>query len=215
MFDSMQAVLGRRDLFRRGCLLAAAQALPGLSRSAPAATPTAAGKIQLSPDIYRSIGIRPLINCRGTLTVISGSLELPEVRAAVDAGGLHHVVLDELIDAVARRLAELTGAEWALVSAGCAAGMAHTTAACVTGRNPDLHVRIPDLTGFAKDEVVIPKASVDNAATVLTSIAIGWALWRKPSMNFLMVSCSMVWCVISYTQFFSSTSFGRSPKRIR
>ena len=55
-------------------------------------------------------------------------------------------------------LAEMTGAEWAHGLAGCAAGMAHTTAACVTGGNPDLHVRIPDLTGFAKDEVVIPKA---------------------------------------------------------
>jgi len=32
---------------------------------------------QIGPDIYQSIGIRPFINCRGTLTVISGSLELP------------------------------------------------------------------------------------------------------------------------------------------
>ena len=159
MFDPIKSVFGRRDLFRRGGLLAAVQALPGLTRSASAATPTTAGKLQLGPDIYRSIGVRPLINCRGTLTVISGSLELPEVRAAVDAGALHHVALDELMEGAARRLAEITGAEWALVSAGCAAGISHTTAACVTGGNPDLHVRIPDLTGFAKDEVVIPKAS--------------------------------------------------------
>ena len=104
-----------------------------------------------------------MINCRGTFTVISGSTELPEVRAAVEAGALHHVALDELMDAVARRLAELTGAEWALVSAGCAAGIAHTTAACVTGGNPDLHVRLPDLTGFLKDEVVIYSAHWDQA----------------------------------------------------
>src|SRR3954469_23281213 len=112
----------------------------GGSGTATRATPTTAGKLQLGPDIYNSIGVRPVINCRGTLTVISGSLELPEVRAAVDAGGQHHVVLDELMEAVAARLAELTGAEWALVSSGCAAGMAHVTAACVTGGNPDLHV---------------------------------------------------------------------------
>jgi L-seryl-tRNA(Ser) seleniumtransferase len=144
--------LSRRDLLRRGGLLSAAPAFLGASRSASAVVPLTAGKLQLGPDIYQSIGVRPLINCRGTLTVISGSLELPEVRAAVDAGGLHHVVLDELMEAAARRLAELTGAEWALVSSGCAAGIAHTTAACVTGGNPDLHVRILDLTGFAKDE---------------------------------------------------------------
>ena len=159
MFASMKSVFGRRDLFKRGGLLAAAQGFFSRSAPAAAATPTTAGRLQLGPDIYESIGVRPLINCRGTLTVISGSLELPEVRAAVDAGAQHHVALDELMEGVARRLAELTGAEWALVSAGCAAGIAHTTAACVTGGNPDLHVRIPDLTGFAKDEVVIPKAS--------------------------------------------------------
>src|ERR1041384_4401250 len=94
MCDSMKKVFGRRELFRRGGLLAAAPAVLGASRAASAAVPTAAGKLQLGPDIYKSIGVRPLINCRGTLTVISGSLELPEVRAAVDSGGQHHVVLD-------------------------------------------------------------------------------------------------------------------------
>ena len=43
-----------------------------------------------------------------------------------------------------------------MVSAGCAAAMSHATAACVAGGNPDLHVRIPNLAGFAKDEVIIP-----------------------------------------------------------
>ncbi|MBT5830782.1 MAG: hypothetical protein HOH77_11390, partial [Candidatus Latescibacteria bacterium] len=32
---------------------------------------------------YQSIGVRPLINCRGTYTIISGSLMLPEVREAM------------------------------------------------------------------------------------------------------------------------------------
>jgi L-seryl-tRNA(Ser) seleniumtransferase len=175
MFDSVKSVFGnlsRRELFRRGGLLSTAPALLGASRVASAAAPATAGKLRLGPDIYQSIGVRPLINCRGTLTVISGSLELPEVRAAVDAGGLHHVALDELMDAAARRLAELTGAEWALASAGCAAGMAHTTAACVTGGNPDLHVRIPDLTGFAKDEVVIPKASRNEYDQAIRSVGV-------------------------------------------
>src|SRR5215467_5111983 len=172
MLEILKHAFGRRDLFRRGGMLAAAQALLSAPRPASAAAPTTAGKLQLGPDIYQSIGVRPLINCRGTLTVISGSLELPEVRAAVDAGGQHHVVLDELMEGVAKRIAELTGAEWALVSSGCAAGMAHVTAACVTGGNPDLHVRIPDLTGFAKDEVVIPKASRNQYDQAIRSVGV-------------------------------------------
>jgi len=148
----------RRDLFRRGSILAAAPAFLNSETANAAPAPSTAGKLKLNPEsIYQSIGVRPLINSRGTFTIISGSLELPEVRAAAEAAAQYHVQLDELMEAVAQRISEITQAEWALVSAGCAAGIAHTTAACVTGGNPDLLVRLPDLSGFAKDEVVIPK----------------------------------------------------------
>ena len=95
--------------------------------------------------MYKAIGVRPIINCRGTFTIIGGSIELPEVRAAKTAANLEYAQLDEVMNAVGKRLGELTGAEWGMVSAGCAAAMSHTTAACVAGGNPDLHVRIPDL----------------------------------------------------------------------
>lgn len=179
MVSSVKQVFGRclgnfsrRDLFRRGSLLAAAPALfESAAHAAP--VPAAAGKLQLGPgDIYQSIGVRPLINCRGTYTVISGSLELPEVRAAAESAAQHHVSLDELMEGIAARVAEITGAEWALVSAGCAAGIAHTTAACVTGGDPDLHVRIPDLTGFPKDEVVIPKVSRNQYDQAVRSVGV-------------------------------------------
>lgn len=164
----------RRDLFRRGALVAAAPAFLGKpAAAAPAPSPTAAGKLQLAPgDIYKSIGVRPIINCRGTLTVISGSLELPEVRAACEAAAQHHVVLDELMESIAQRISEISGAEWALISSGCAAGMAHTTAACVTGGDPDLHVRIPDLSGFAKDEVVIPRFCRNEYDQAIRSVGV-------------------------------------------
>src|SRR5512133_1195639 len=37
--------------------------------------------------------------------------------------------------------------------------MKHVTAACVAGGNPEKLLRIPDLTGFDKTEVVIPRTS--------------------------------------------------------
>src|SRR4030095_7774449 len=128
-----------RDLFRRGSLLSLGGFLPQNQ------TPAATTGLQLGPSIYSSIGVRPLINCRGTLTVIGGSIELPEVRAAKDQANQQHVQIDELMEAVGKRLAELTGAEWGMVSSGCAAAMSHATAACVAGGNTDLHVRIPNL----------------------------------------------------------------------
>ena len=160
--DSLAGRLGsisRRELFSSGSLLGLGGLLPWRrARAAAAAAPSAAG-LQLGPNIYQSIGVRPLINCRGTLTIIGGSIEWPEVRAAKDLANQQHVQLDELMEAVGRRLGELTGAEWGMVSAGCAAALSLATAACVAGGNPDLHVRIPNLAGFPKDEVIIPTHS--------------------------------------------------------
>jgi L-seryl-tRNA(Ser) seleniumtransferase len=93
---------------------------------------------------------------------MGGSLELPEVRAAADAASRHFVQLDELMEAAGKRLAELTQAEWGIVTAGCTAAVTHATAACIAGGNPDRHVRLPNLEGFPKDEVVIPKHSRNN-----------------------------------------------------
>ena len=148
--------LSRRELFRWSALLT----WPALLRASPvAAAPAEPQGLQVGKDIYRSIGVRPIINARGTFTIISGSLMLPEVRAAMDAAAQQHVHLDELMEAIGARVAELTKAEWGMVSSGCSAGLTEATAACVAGGNPDLHVRIPNLSGFAKDEVIIPKHS--------------------------------------------------------
>jgi len=176
VFDSMKSWFARhtgrfsrRDLFRGGALLA----LPGFLRgSSAAAAPAPSEGLRIGADIYQSIGVRPLINCRGTLTIIGGSLELPEVRAAKDAAARQFVQLDELMEGIGRRLAELTGAEWGIVTAGCAAALAHATAACVAGGNPDRHVRIPNLAGFAKDEVIIPRQSRNVYDAAVRSVGV-------------------------------------------
>src|SRR4029077_1810340 len=153
--------LSRRELFERSALLA----VPALFRGNPApvaeaaAAPAATDGLRVGQDIYQSIGVRPLINARGTFTIISGSRMLPEVREAMNAAAQHHVHIDELMTAIGARLAELTKAEWGMVSSGCSAALTHATAACVAGGNPDLHVRLPHLDGFAKDEVIIPTHS--------------------------------------------------------
>ena len=151
-------IISRRDLFTRsrdlGGLAALAASLPAAHAARDAGSGTA-----MTDDIYRRIGVRPFINARGTYTVLSGSTMLPEVRAAMDRAAQQYVHLDELTEAIGARLASLTGAEWGLVTSGCAAALTHATAACVAGGNPDLHIRIPHLAGFAKDEVVIPSHS--------------------------------------------------------
>ena len=142
----------RRDLLKGNAL-----AIPALLGGSQALA--AAAALRTGPEIYQSIGVEPVINCRGTFTIIGASIELPEVRRAMDAAAQHYVQLDELANGVGRRLAELTGAEWGMVSAGCAAGLKHVAAACVAGGNPEKLLRIPDLTGMDKTEVVVPRSS--------------------------------------------------------
>jgi uncharacterized pyridoxal phosphate-dependent enzyme len=157
------------------------------------------GPLVTGPNIYQSIGVEPVINCVGTYTIIGGSLERPEVVQAMhDASGFF-VQYDELAFGVGQRLANITGAEWGMVSAGCAAGMKHVTAACVTGGNPEKLVRIPDLTGFEKTEVVIPRNarnaydhSIRNIGvkivTVNTPEELGKALNSRTAMIYLMAN---------------------------
>src|SRR2546428_764173 len=134
--------LSRRELICRGGMLGSLLALPEVLRAqtqAPASSAaSAAGPAGLGvgTDVYRSIGVRPLINARGTFTIISGSTMLPEVRAAMDAASRQYVHLDELTEAIGARLAELTKAEWGLVTSGCSAALTHRTAAVAAGANP-------------------------------------------------------------------------------
>ncbi len=142
----------RRDLFRRGGLLAAAQALGG------SVATIAAAPLELGSNLYRSIGVRPLINAHGTYTIITGSETLDQVKRAMDDASRGYVQMDELMDGVGARLAELTGAEWGIVTAGCCAALTHATSAAIAGFNPERMQRLPDLTGL-KDEVIIPAYS--------------------------------------------------------
>ncbi len=120
---------------------------------------SAAGPMKFGPEVYRSLGVEPVINCRGTFTIIGASTLVPEAKEAMYNAQSNYVQLDELAMGVGKRLAELSGAEWGVVSCGCAGGMKITTMAAVTGGNPEKLVRVPDLTGFEKDEVIIPRRS--------------------------------------------------------
>lgn len=139
----------RRDLFRAGTVLAGAQALGRKAMAAP---------LEFGTRLYESIGVRPLINSRGTFTIITGSQTLPEVKRAMDEASRHFVQMDELMDGVGQRLADITGAEWGIVTAGCCAAIAHCTCAAIAGNNPERMQRLPELTGL-KDEVIIPAYS--------------------------------------------------------
>ena len=107
-----------------------------------------------SDNIYTRIGVRPFINARGTWTYLSGSLELPEVKAAKQAAAGHFVEIFELQRGVGKRLAELSGAESGMIASGASGAIASATAGCIAGTDPAKVWQLPDTTGM-KGEVVM------------------------------------------------------------
>jgi L-seryl-tRNA(Ser) seleniumtransferase len=128
-------------------------ALPGAaSLSGPAAEAQPAPR-----DVYRELGVRPLVNAGGTFTYIGGSMMPKPVLEAMESASRHFVHLNELHRAVGARIAKLLGCEAARVTAGAASALLLGTAACVAGKDPARIQQLPDTRGM-KNEVVIPRA---------------------------------------------------------
>jgi seryl-tRNA(Sec) selenium transferase len=152
---------GRRSFMK---LLAAAPLLATIkSRSLAATVATATGKSSTA-EVYTRLGVRPFINARGTWTYLSGSLELPEVRQAVEDASHHFVDMFELQHAVGRRLAELSGAESGMVTSGSAGAMSAATAACIAGSDPKNIWQLPETEGLKHEVVMLGgRSAFDNA----------------------------------------------------
>jgi uncharacterized pyridoxal phosphate-dependent enzyme len=115
-------------------------------------------------NIYTRLGVKPLINGRGTWTYLSASLELPEVRAAQLEAAQHFVNIFELQKAAGKRLAELTGAESGMITSGAAGAMAVGTAACIAGTDPDRVWQLPNTDGLKNEIVMVGGRSVFDSA---------------------------------------------------
>jgi len=144
----------RRQFFKGAGLLstAAAAATNLLARNGFAA----AGGAGTRGTVYKRLGVRPLINAAGTYTALSACTMPREVVQAMEEASRSHVAIDELHEAVGKRIAALTGAEAALVTAGAANALSLATAACVAGKDPEKIRRIPDTAGM-KNEVIVQK----------------------------------------------------------
>ena len=119
-------------------------------------------------NVYTRLGVKTIINCRGTWTYLSGSLEFPEVRQAQLEAGEYFVNVIELQRAVGRRLAQLTGAESGIVTSGSAGAMAAATAGCMAGTD-DKHIwQLPDTTGLKNEVVMVGGRSAFDSAIRLT-----------------------------------------------
>jgi len=108
-------------------------------------------------DFLGELGVRPIINGAGTYTALTAALMPPEAVQAFAAMSRHFVRLDELHDAVGRRIAKLLSCEAAMVTSGGFGALTLGTAACITGTDPERIRRLPDTAGM-KNEVIVQKS---------------------------------------------------------
>jgi L-seryl-tRNA(Ser) seleniumtransferase len=109
------------------------------------------------PDIYERLGVRRLINARGTHTRLGGTLMRPEVASAMQEAAGAYVVLDELQDRASEVIARATGAEAGLVVGGAEAGLLIGTAAILAGTDPAKIASLPVTDGM-KNEAIMHRA---------------------------------------------------------
>ena len=149
-------------------LLAAAPLLTQIgARELYAQAATAMGK-DPRQNVYTQLGVKTVINCRGTWTYLSGSLEFPEVRQAQLEASRYFVNMFDLQRGVGRRLAELTGAESGIVTSGSAGAMSAATAACMAGSDDKYIWQLPDTTGLKHEVIMVGGRSAFDSAIRLT-----------------------------------------------
>lgn len=107
-------------------------------------------------DYFKELGVRTFINAAGTYTMFTASLMRQEAMDAINYSAKHFVSLNELHDAVGKRIAELVHSEAAMVTSGAASALTLGTAGVLTKKDPEHIKNLPDLTGM-KSEVLVQK----------------------------------------------------------
>jgi L-seryl-tRNA(Ser) seleniumtransferase len=142
----------RRRFVQSTAALPALAASPALAKQEP----TLAGA-----GVYTRLGVSPVINAIGTVTILGGSIMPPEVVRAMDEAAKFYVNVPELQEKVGTRLAELIGVPGAVVTAGAASAITIATAACLTRGDRKKMYRLPD-TSDMPNEVIQPKAHISG-----------------------------------------------------
>ena len=123
-------------------------------------------------------------------------MELPEVRSAKEEASRHFVDIFELQRGAGRKLAELSGAESGMVTAGSAAAMASAAAACMAGTDPAKIWQLPDTTGMKHEVVMFGGRSAFDSALRLTGAKLIVAHTREELASAIGPDTAMIYTTV-------------------
>jgi uncharacterized pyridoxal phosphate-dependent enzyme len=104
--------------------------------------------------IYSELGINPIINAIGSVTLLGGSTPPQSVLDAMDDANSTYVPLEELEKKAGSYIADLVGAKAVYITSGAGSALTLATAAFMAGDNDELITKLPDTSGM-KDEILI------------------------------------------------------------
>ena len=105
-------------------------------------------------EVYRQLGVKPIINAAGSVTRYGGTRTRPEVLEVMTDAATVLVEIDELNRKAGEVIAGITGAEAGFVCSGAAGGLVLQAIACISGTDPVKMHRLPD-TREMKNEIII------------------------------------------------------------
>ena len=108
-------------------------------------------------DLFKELGVTPVINAGVTMTFLSGSLMMPEVLDAINSTAHDFANMYDLQDKVGAKMAEMLQCEAAMVTSGAACAILLGTAAAITGTDPVKMKLLPNLPG-ERPEVIMQKS---------------------------------------------------------
>ena len=108
------------------------------------------------PEVYRKLGVKPVINAQSWVTVLGGSIMRKEVLEAMNDASKVFIDMIELNKSAGKFIAKICNSEAGLVTNGCASAQVLMSAACMTGEDDDKVEKLPNTKGM-KNEVIIFK----------------------------------------------------------
>jgi D-glucosaminate-6-phosphate ammonia-lyase len=118
--------------------------------------------------VYEDLGVRPVINAAGSLTMLGGSRLSPGVREAMDAANRYFVDMKTLLKESGKVIAGMMGCEAAMVTPGCASALSLGAAACMTGKDIEKLEQLPDTIGMKHNFLVqsLQRYKYDRCMTI-------------------------------------------------